>query len=74
MDVGIAYPSVSVKHAEQLHRSWPNNIQHRRFTASVAPSGGGNWHYGTLELDVTQGGIESFLLGGHQWRIDDSEG
>lgn len=40
-------------------------------TASVAPSGGGNWHNGTLELDVTQGGIESFLLGGHQWRIDD---
>jgi hypothetical protein len=24
-----------------------------------------------LELDATQGGIERFLLGGHQWRIDD---
>jgi len=40
-------------------------------TAAVAPTGGGNWHYGTLELEATQGGIESFALGGHQWRIDD---
>lgn len=39
--------------------------------ANVTPSGGGNWHNGTLELNATQGAIESFTLGGHSWRIDD---
>lgn len=40
-------------------------------TASVVPTGSGNWQNGTLELAATQGGIESFTLGGHAWRLDD---
>ena len=40
-------------------------------SATMTPVVGGNWLSGTLEIQATQGVIESFTLGGHTWRIDD---
>jgi hypothetical protein len=40
-------------------------------SADLPAPASGNWHSGMLKLEATQGGIESFTLGGHTWRIDD---
>jgi hypothetical protein len=39
-------------------------------TSSLAPVGDSNWQAGMLELRATSGQIESILLGGHTWRVD----
>ena len=39
--------------------------------ADVTPSGGGNWHSGTLEFEAVQGAIEHIRIGGHTWRLDE---
>ena len=41
-----------------------------RITADISPTGGGNWHSGTLTFEAVQGSIESIRLGGHTWNID----
>lgn len=42
-----------------------------QITSSMAPVGDGNWQRGTLELRAVSGHIESILLGGHSWHLDD---
>jgi hypothetical protein len=37
---------------------------------NLAPSTGGNWNVGTLELHATKGKIESFAFGGLQVFVD----
>ena len=42
-----------------------------RITADIAPTGGGNWHNGTLTFEAVQGSIESIRLGMHTGALDD---
>jgi len=41
-----------------------------KISADIAPSGGGNWHSGTLEFNAVEGSIKSIRLGAHTWRLD----